>query len=256
MIDTAFFLQSGEIQESFLAGSKIAAAILTTLVVLEILSYDTVMALYKRDKKLYLEGLAMNFVNHIAFGIPIYVASSQFLMRKDETHASALAIIAQIVGILLIHSICFYELHKTFHTVPGYYKYHKFHHRYNTYTPPSAASAVSVVEYLVAYMGPFAVAGAIIRPYMTAFHASILIVAAGNVLEHTPFLEDWSQKYMPVFWVTTRDHLEHHRKLNVHFAAPTFDIDWVVERFTTTTTTGTCSTPSSPSSPTIEPEQK
>ncbi|CAB9527531.1 hypothetical protein SEMRO_2013_G310971.1 [Seminavis robusta] len=36
------------------------------------------------------------------------------------------------VGGLLIHSICLYEIHKTFHSCPGYYyKYHKFHHPCN-----------------------------------------------------------------------------------------------------------------------------
>jgi hypothetical protein len=46
-----------------------------------------------------------------------------------------------------------------------------------------------------------------------------------NIVVHTPKLEAWSERWVPFFWVSTADHLNHHRKLQVHYASPCFNID-------------------------------
>lgn len=56
------------------------------------------------------------------------------------------------------------------------------------------------------------------------------IITVTNLLIHTPALE----KYV-WFWVfvSTHDHLEHHRKLRGNYGAPVFHVDRIVRRLST-----------------------
>lgn len=219
------------VETAFLHGLEMSTATLAVTVVLEFFSWETAVAAYKKDKELYLQAVALNFLNHWAYGIPVYLISELFFIRRTLEHeslASTWVVALQVLGVLLIHSVCYYQAHKTFHSCPGYYQYHKFHHRFNTYVSPVAANAVGFVEYLFAYVLPFAVAGAVVRPYYQSIRVAIYIVSMTNLSIHTPKIEAWSEQHMPSFWVSTHDHLEHHRKLNVHYAAPTFNLDWAV----------------------------
>ena len=51
-----------------------------------------------------------------------------------------------------------------------------------------------------------------------------------NLSIHTPDSEAWSERNMPAWLVSTHDHLEHHRKSNIHYGAPTFNMDWAIEK--------------------------
>lgn len=219
-----------DVQREFLVGLEIAIVTVAATAVLELFSWETAKAAYAKDKKLYLQGVAVNFVNHFVYGIPIYMISALFFIRKyDEAHNYGL-VAAQVVAALLIHSIFYYHVHKTFHSCPGYYRYHKFHHRFNTHVTPISANAVGFVEYIFAYIIPFSVAGAVVRPYADGTRISIYLVSTANIFIHTPVIEAWSERNIPSFWVGVHDHMEHHRKLNIHYAAPTVNLDWAVEK--------------------------
>lgn len=220
-----------EIQHAFVAGIEMATATLIATVILELFSLDTAKACYKKDKNLYLTALYLNFKNHYVLGIPVYMSAALLFLRKDTGLSHPFVVIAsQVLGVLFVHSLCFYQAHKTFHSCPGYYKYHKFHHRFNTHVPPMAANAVGFVEYTFAYVLPFAVAAAVVRPYELSIRVAVYIVSMTNLSIHTPKIEAWSERNLPAWLVSTHDHLEHHRKLNIHYAAPTINIDWAVEQ--------------------------
>lgn len=230
-MDNALFgFALDDIKKEFLVGLEMTCVTIGVTLVLELLSLETAKACYAKDKQLYLQGVAINFVNHFIYGIPVYIVSALVCIRKyDDSHSYGV-IAFQTLAVLLIQSISYYEVHKTFHSTPGFYKYHKFHHRFNTHVSPISANAVGFVEYVFAYILPFAVAGFIVRPYADATRLSIYIVSMFNLVIHTPVIEAWSERNMPDWWVSTHDHMEHHRKLNVHYAAPTVNLDWAVEK--------------------------
>ena len=224
-------LSSTDVEGAFMRGVTPATFTIVMTILLEFVSWETGVAAYKKDKKLYLTAVGLNFLNHYIFGIPVYMTAELLFIRQMDDSYSPLFVAFQVLAVLLVHSLCYYEAHKTFHSCPGYYKYHKFHHRFNTSVPPMAANAVGLVEYLFAYVLPFAVAGAVVRPYTTSIQIAIYIVSMTNLSIHTPRIEAWSERNIPACWVSTHDHLEHHRKLNVHYAAPTLNIDWAVGKF-------------------------
>lgn len=215
---------------SFWHGLELATATIVATALLELYSIDTARALYKKDRDLYLQGILLNFLNHYIYGIPVYIFAVVFFSRQHKEDISSLVIFNQYLGILIIHSFCYYSVHKQFHRSPVYYKYHKFHHRFNTHVPPVAANAVGFVEYLFAYVAPFALACALVHPHEIALRAAVTTISSLNLLIHTPKWEAWSERVVPACWVSTHDHLEHHRKLNCHYAAPTFNLDWVVDQ--------------------------
>eukprot|EP00549_Striatella_unipunctata_P020859 CAMPEP_0118672934 /NCGR_PEP_ID=MMETSP0800-20121206/42_1 /TAXON_ID=210618 ORGANISM="Striatella unipunctata, Strain CCMP2910" /NCGR_SAMPLE_ID=MMETSP0800 /ASSEMBLY_ACC=CAM_ASM_000638 /LENGTH=175 /DNA_ID=CAMNT_0006567941 /DNA_START=254 /DNA_END=781 /DNA_ORIENTATION=- len=147
--------------------------------------------------------------------------------RPDNTpwFVSALA----ICGVILIHNVLYYAVHKAMHH-PDYYKYHRYHHRFNTYVTPSSANAVSIVEYAVAYVLPFIPCCMLIRPTEFELRFAAIFVSLCSLLVHTPCLEKLSQKVIPSLFVSTFDHQEHHRKLKTKYASPVVNVDWILEK--------------------------
>ena len=200
---------------------------------LELCSLDTVQKLFKQPgvdgRSLYIAGVIANFRNHIMLGVPIYAIAAALFCR-NHSELQTFDRIVCILTLMIGHSIIFYIAHKAFHASPTLYKHHRFHHRFNIHVTPMAAHAVSIVEYLVAYALPFTVPMPFIQPDLFSLRVAVMIVAFSNLLIHTPKLEEWSRLNLPEWWVTTHDHLEHHRKLNTKFAASTFNIDHFVKR--------------------------
>jgi sterol desaturase/sphingolipid hydroxylase (fatty acid hydroxylase superfamily) len=127
----------------------------------------------------------------------------------------------------VIEAVLYYFIHKAFHEVKGLYWIHSYHHKFNTVVVPSSANAVSVAEYCFAYMLPLVVGVVVTRADETAAYLGAAIVGIANLLIHTPWLE--KQKYYWTF-VTTGDHLTHHRKTRGNYGAPVFHLDRIVER--------------------------
>jgi sterol desaturase/sphingolipid hydroxylase (fatty acid hydroxylase superfamily) len=222
-------------EEAFTAvrgGTMLSVATVLVTLGLELASLPTVRGVFKqRDgPSLYWQALVMNFMNHFVFGIPVYFVA--VLLFCDRTEAENHWIFTtRAAAIVAVHAVIYYGIHKAFHTSPKLYIHHRFHHRFNTHVPPVAANAVSIVEYVLAYIVPFAVAALLVAPHELEFRVAIAFVSICNLLVHTPRLESLSQKLLWPIFVTTHDHLEHHRKLTTNYASPTINVDWILGQF-------------------------
>jgi len=156
--------------------------------------------------------------------------------REEKEDLNVYQRILAVMTILAVHSVLFYSAHRLFHSSPSWYKHHRFHHRFNKYVSPVAANAVSSVEYIFAYILPFAVSMTVVRPDALSIRFGVGIVSLANVLIHTPKLEKFSN-LLPAWVVTAEDHMEHHRKLTTKYAAPTLNVDYLVQLLQGSTTT-------------------
>ncbi|CAB9520252.1 expressed unknown protein [Seminavis robusta] len=229
-IQDVFDFPQEEIDQAFLRGLEVATVTIAATLLLEVYSFGTTKIILSNNKVLYFQAVVLNFINHYLYGIPVYMASSLFLVRKVDEDYSYGSVALQVLGIMIVQSISYYSAHKMFHTAPGMYKYHKFHHRFHTDVTPMVANAVGFVEYWLAYILPFALAGAILNPYEDSVRLALYITSFTNLSIHTPKIEAWSEQNMPSFWVSTHGHLEHHKKLTVHYGAPTWNVDWFVAK--------------------------
>jgi sterol desaturase/sphingolipid hydroxylase (fatty acid hydroxylase superfamily) len=216
--------------EAFAGGVQLSVGTVFLTIVLELASLPTVWGVLnqKNGKSLYSQAVAVNFINHFVFGIPVY-AVAVALLCTTKVSANYVVSVVRGTAVMTVHAIIYYVMHKAFHTSPQLYVHHRFHHRFNTHVPPVAANAVSIVEYLLAYVLPFAMAALIVRPHEIEFRSAIAFVSLTNLLVHTPRLEAWSKKLWPVF-VSTHDHLEHHKRLTTNYASPTINVDWILQQ--------------------------
>lgn len=65
-------------------------------------------------------------------------------------------------------------------------------------------------------------------PDRASVHFAIWVIGLTNLFIHTPWLESLAEKHMPTWLVSTADHFAHHKKLEMNYAAPTFNIDTLV----------------------------
>ena len=223
-----------------------------------------------QGKELYWQAWLYN-LNHIVFGVPVYMIAALVFctpemhrLQEDEEEGAAittaalagvgrnvvqsplwqqymfgksmvsmqLPLILQVSWVILLHALQYYAVHKAFHESSTLYQtFHRFHHRFNVHTPPSAANAVTVGEYVVAYVLPFIPPVALLPVSPESMKWAVAIASALNLLVHCPKLEQWSKRWVPFFWVSTHDHLDHHRKLNCHYASPTLNVDNILDCF-------------------------
>ncbi|GKZ00924.1 hypothetical protein MPSEU_001043900 [Mayamaea pseudoterrestris] len=218
---------------SFRNGLVVAIATVLVTVLLEAISCRTVgdlLTKHPRGRTLYTKAVTLNLVNHILFGVPIYVLSESLFCKNrdfvDWTYAELSWSMLRIFAIVLFHSIGYYFVHKAMHTVPGLYKFHAFHHRFKDFIPPSAANAVSPAEYVVAYILPFAVGAGIARPSIFELQSAVCIVSLFNLLVHMPAMEAFSSYFEP-HCVSASSHKRHHTSLTCNYAAPTMNLDMI-----------------------------
>merc|ERR1719409_986091 len=74
-------------------------------------------------------------------------------------------------------------------------------------------------------MFPFVAGSALLRPDRLSLFVAVGVISFNSLLIHTPVLADASARLVPWLFVSTADHLEHHRRLTKHYAAPTFSVD-------------------------------
>lgn len=216
-----------KLKTGFVGAIHLASLTIILTILLELFSIETVHSLHinQRDgPRLYRTAWIINFFNHFCLGPPVYVAATLLFTTSDENHGTVEAL-AREIAILAIHGICYHQVHKIMHLRPGWYKHHRFHHQFKEFIPPSSANAVSTVEYLLAYIMPFAIAAAIVRPTETELRVAVLLVSIPNLFIHTPAL---AQARIHPFFVSTAGHAKHHRELKVNYAAPIWNIDWCI----------------------------
>jgi len=192
-------------------------------VLLELFSLESARKIRSKPggRLLYAQGLFCNFLNNCVLGPIAYEIVNTYFMAEPQSLTQRTLMVA---GILLGHSIGYYCAHRWMHTKRMYWA-HRFHHRFNTFVVPSTANAVSVAEYFIAYMLPFVGGSALLHPDRLSLFIAVGIVSLNNLLIHTPWLHDISEKLVPWWGVSTSDHLEHHLRLTTHWAAPTISVD-------------------------------
>jgi sterol desaturase/sphingolipid hydroxylase (fatty acid hydroxylase superfamily) len=207
-------------------GMVMALATLAVTLLLELISLGPVRKLCKTKggRQLYAWGVLYNFLNNGILGPPTYEFVCTYCSSQPLSAAGRVMMTAGIIG---GHSVGYYCAHRWMHTRPMYWA-HKFHHQFNVVVVPVSANAVSLAEYIIAYMLPFVAGCAILRPDRFSVFVAVSIISFNSLLIHTPSLADASAKAVPWLFVSTADHLEHHRRLTKHYAAPTVSVDRVL----------------------------
>jgi len=204
-------------------GMVMTLATLALTLLLELLSFDGVRQICgkKGGTKLYAQGVLCNIINNGVLGPPLYeLVASRWL----SSPFTAVGRVAMVGAILVGHSVGYYSAHRWMHTRRMYWA-HRFHHRFNTHVVPVTANAVSLAEYALAYMLPFIVGAKLLLPDRLSMFVAVGIVSLNNLLIHTPALADASARLVPWLFVSTADHLEHHKRLTSNYAAPTISVD-------------------------------
>ena len=235
LMDTANVTAAAPPENAFVArsfslsndGLKMSLLTLGLTVVLELASVPTVrkmVELRQPGAAAYLQGLACNLLNNGILGPMTYefVTSSPLSYSAKPYRPWGQA--AMTIGIVFGHAIFYYCAHRCMHYRSMFWA-HRFHHRFNTYVAPSTANAVSLAEYTIAYMIPFVIGCLALRPDRLSLFVAVGIVSLNNLLIHMPLLHDLSERVVPYLGVSTAMHLEHHKRLTTHFAAPTVSID-------------------------------
>ena len=217
-------------------GLPLILGTLGVTMVFELFSLQAVRSVLKQPNgsELYMKAISLNFFNPLCLGFPLYVVARALCSNSEEPFRY-IATTLEVFWLIGAHAVLYYAIHKAFHESPRFYNmFHRFHHRFNTHVPPSAANAVTPGEYVIAYLIPFALA-VLFRPTQPeSLKISISVISFTNILVHTPKLESLSEKWVPEFLVSTKNHLDHHRKLKVHYASPTFNVDNIIRQFTIT----------------------
>jgi sterol desaturase/sphingolipid hydroxylase (fatty acid hydroxylase superfamily) len=224
-------LATDEFQRVSHQAISIVTGILALTVVLEFISIETVKGVWKQPngRELYIKAIVLNLINPAVFAIPLYSVAATILCSEKENETISFRDVSEILWVLGVHAIGYYQIHKMFHESPRLYRFHKYHHRFNTHVPPSAANAVEFQEYILAYLLPFVVAIVARQTAVENLAIAVWIIGVLNILVHTPKLDGTYD--LGQYFVSTENHMDHHRKLKVHYASPTFNIDTLVERF-------------------------
>lgn len=205
-------------------GLSITASTFVLTLFLDFLSVNYIYKLFKEvdGKKLYIESFLMNLFNNIVLGTLAFIVFSYFF--EVEKKLTFTLILVEFFLLLIIQAFGYYFAHRIMHT-PTFYFIHRFHHKYSKIVIPMAANSVSILEYIFAYLSPFIIGIILIRPSRFSLKLAISCVSLGNLLIHTPWLSDLSDKYIPDYFVKTSDHLDHHRVSSRKFSAPILNLD-------------------------------
>ena len=223
-----------EVPTSLIHGLCPGSLTLVLMTALESFCIPEVRMLLQRKggTNLYITSLLVNIRNLIFIGaLTYYIANDHICTDKVLTFPERLSC---IIGIVLIQGVLYFWIHKAFHEVKGLWWMHRFHHKFNTVVLPSSANAVSVAEFVFAYMTPILIGSALTKSDIVSALLGTTIIGITNLLIHSPFLDgNWpvsneseSSTFPTWIFVSTRDHITHHRHNgNEHYAAPVFHFD-------------------------------
>lgn len=124
------------------------------------------------------------------------------------------------LGLIFIQNGMYYMIHYIMHQY--LYCIHQFHHQFQSVLIPSIAFAVSPYEFLLAYLLPFFIGCIFLQPTEVTFLSSVFFISFLNFIIHT---SKWKEiKWIPYF-VSPKDHVEHHEKRTVYYSAPFLSFD-------------------------------
>lgn len=184
------------------------------------LNKEDTLVILKQNPQLYVASTIANFKNLIGLSPVYYIFADNLILQDKSIHFQ----FVKLLGMLLIHNITFYLIHKCFHDYKSLYHIHKFHHKF-VKPVPSNGNAVSITEYNVAYVIPFILGAILTKPNELTFKLAIGIISCLNSLVHSGKLKDI---HLPSLLVTPKDHLTHHEKLDTKYASPILNVDNIV----------------------------
>ena len=206
--------------------SGLMAVLLTT--VLELTSLNHVRRLLdgKGGPELYLSALRTNLRNNFILGPVTYHFTITYICSHDQVPHAPLRRLGAVAGIVVTEGILYYYIHKCFHEIKGLYWMHRYHHKFNATVLPSSANAVSVAEYIFAYMIPIVLGVCLTSADELSAFSAAAVIAITNLLIHTPGLEESTSRHYHWLFVSTSDHLSHHRKNQKgNYGAPVLHLD-------------------------------
>lgn len=178
-------------------------------------------SLTKIDQKLYDKGIYAVQKNMLVVGPLTYAAVDQIFVSPGHVIQWF-----NVISMLMIHSVGYYGVHYAMHKAPFLQPIHEFHHRFEKTLVPSIGNAVSMEEFILAYMAPFIFGAYLLRPNEISFVIPIKVVALLNLLIHCQEAEKLS---FVKWWVSPKNHIDHHRYRYKHYAAPTINWDYFIE---------------------------
>ena len=189
------------------------------------ISIESMREMLHNTPQLFADAIDRIQINLLVISPVIYALTDTFLLDKTTQSFDGF----KGVGVLCVHHIGYFVAHKTMHQIPALRKFHEFHHQYETFIIPSVGNAVSSGEFLIAYVAPFILGAAIIRPNEITFMIPIGAISVFNNIIHCKELRyiKWSP-----FLVSPDQHLEHHEHRAKHFAAPILNIDYLIDNCT------------------------
>ena len=180
-----------------------------------------VKILKEDNEDLYNEAMEKTWMNLTIMSSFLYWFITPFFVNYDENNRKMEYL--KLLGLIFIQNIGYYYGHYLMHH--NFYSIHSFHHRFDKHVSSSIAFAVTVEEFLFAYITPLMIGAYVLFPNETTFVTGIGLIAIFNLIIHTPCFKT---KYYPSFFVSPKDHLEHHEKKTIHYAAPIFSIDRIL----------------------------
>lgn len=148
----------------------------------------------------------------------LFLISSPFFLSKKEM--KLIFEFPKFLALIFIQNGMYFIIHYIMHRY--LYFIHQFHHQFQSILIPSIAFAVSSYEFLVAYLLPFFIGCIIIKPTEITLLCSVFFISMFNFIIHTSKWKDI--KWIPYF-VSPKDHLEHHEKRTTHYSAPFLSFD-------------------------------
>ena len=172
----------------------------------------------KKNKDLWKDAwksIQINLVGITPISYLFLMSSSYFLSMGEDIFE-----FPKFLGLILIQNGMYFMIHYIMHRF--LYSIHQFHHQFQSILIPSIAFAVSPYEFLVAYLLPFFIGCIIIKPTEITLISSVFFISFLNFIIHT---SKWKEiKWLPYF-VSPKDHIEHHEKRTVHYSAPFLSFD-------------------------------
>ena len=178
-------------------------------------------SLKKIDQKLYDKGIYAVRKNMLVVGPLTYAVVDQIFVSPGHVIQWF-----NVISMLTIHSVGYYGVHYGMHKLSFLQPIHEFHHRFEKTLVPSIGNAVSMEEFLLAYMAPFIFGAYLLRPNEISFIIPIKVIALLNLLIHCQEAEQLS---FVKWWVSPKNHIDHHRYRYKHYAAPTINWDYFIE---------------------------
>jgi sterol desaturase/sphingolipid hydroxylase (fatty acid hydroxylase superfamily) len=173
------------------------------------------------NKELYKEAMNKIQINLTVLSTFLYLCITPLFVNYDKNKTDIEYM--KLLGLVILQNIGYYYGHYLMHHT--FYSIHSFHHKFDKHISSSIAFAVSIEEFLFAYITPLMIGSCILYPNENTFVSATALIAIFNLIIHTP---SFKTEYYPSLFVSPKDHLEHHEKKKIHYAAPIFSIDKIL----------------------------